>query len=400
MNTLLPDSKGGRNRDSLSGERVVRHSHHYDAALHRALTETGAPSGRQVLEHAAASAAYRALAGAVEGPADATIRGLFAETGLGEVESCEVGPTGGSVTVAPSGYVQARVEMFGSAPAPACDAVRGVLAGALGAVYGSAFEVVEEECAANGGGVCRFVAKTVKAEAGPLSIPELVWPELGGAEEEWDHELAVAALEMVDAEERLGEAGYGRLWAELYAQAAHEFERGIPAAMGPKFGNLASVVLTEAAHLGTFYSIGRLIRSAGWRERVASITDSREEWARILVGLANRFGWGTWRIDSLVPGQRLTIRLFDGYEANAQLSRGDEPGEAPRCYFARGFVAALMNVVFAGDIQSPAKLNQTVYNSLFRSPSSYRAMETRCAAHGDPFCEFVATPLSPGILRF
>ena len=61
------------------------------------------------------------------------------------------------------------------------------------------------------------------------------------------------------------------------------------------------------------------------------------------------------------------------------------------------FVAALMNVLFAGDVLAPPALDQSVYNSLFRSPSSFRAIETRCVARGDEYCEFVANPLSPGL---
>jgi hypothetical protein len=52
-------------------------------------------------------------------------------------------------------------------------------------------------------------------------------------------------------------------------------------------------------------------------------------------------------------------------------------------------------VLFTGDALAPPVLDQSVYNTLFRSPFSFRAIETRCRAMGHPYCEFVANPMSP-----
>ena len=91
--------------------------------------------------------------------------------------------------------------------------------------------------------------------------------------------------------------------------------------------------------------------------------------------------------------------MHDGYEALSYLALAGRPASSPKCYFSRGFVGGLMNVLYGGDVLSPPALDQKVYNSLFRSPASFRAIETRCQAMGDPCCEFVANPLSPGLRR-
>lgn len=379
---------------------LVRHAHYYDAALHRAITETGVNTGRRAVERAAASAAFRALSGTLGSDAATALHELFTSTGLGAIQSCEVGPKQGEISVALSGYVRARLEMFGKASAPACDVSRGVIAGAMGALFGSAFTVRETECVAAGAKRCRFVAEAADDGGSVDVLPGFEWKERGPAppaEESGDSEHLMRAL-AADGPTLEG-PGYGRLWAELYARAAHEFEQEIPRTMGPKFGNLASVVLTEAAHLGTFYSVGGLIRAPEWAARVVPVLPTREEWVRAIVGLVESFGWGSWRIMLLAPDQRFTVQVYDGYEALAYLGLEQNLAATPRCYFARGFVAALMNVVFAGDILAPPVLSQSVYNSLFRSLSSFRAIETRCVAMGDPFCEFVANPLSPGMRR-
>lgn len=376
-----------------AGDVRVRHAHYYDAALHRAITEAGAETGRGALERAAASAAYRSIAGTAGRDAETEIRGVFESTGLGTIEHCSVGPAAAELRVAPSSYIRARMEMFGKTKAPACDVTRGVLAGSLGALQGRTIQVREVECVAMGAKSCRFVAEPVGGNVALHDLPPFEWPETAAAP-------TAEAAELVDAGVRaLAGPGTGHLWAELYARTAHEFEQEVPRTMGPKFSNLASVVLTEAAHLGTFYSIGGLVRSEDWNARIIPVLPTREDWVGALTRLVASFGWGDWRIQLLAPEQRFTVHVHGGYEALAYLALESEPAATPRCYFARGFVAALMNVLFAGDIMAPAALNQTVYNTLFRSPASFRAIETRCTAMGDPYCEFVANPLSPGMRR-
>src|SRR5690606_16597719 len=54
MMTLGAESANTATLEAAGDESVVRHSHYYDAALHRAITETGDVGGRETLERAAA----------------------------------------------------------------------------------------------------------------------------------------------------------------------------------------------------------------------------------------------------------------------------------------------------------------------------------------------------------
>jgi hypothetical protein len=56
-----------------------------------------------------------------------------------------------------------------------------------------------------------------------------------------------------------------------------------------------------------------------------------------------------------------------------------------------------MNLLAVGDIAARPELTASCYNQLFRSPLSFRAVETRCHATSDPYREFIANPLSPGL---
>src|SRR5690606_16835358 len=127
--TMSPVTSGSAVAGSVgvaADESAISHSHYYDAALHRAITETGSVDGRRTLERAAASAAYRALSGSAAIDAELEVAALFASTGLGAVQKCDFGVTGGSVSVAPSDFVKAKLDMFGRSSAPACDISRGV----------------------------------------------------------------------------------------------------------------------------------------------------------------------------------------------------------------------------------------------------------------------------------
>ena len=88
--------------------------------------------------------------------------------------------------------------------------------------------------------------------------------------------------------------------------------------------------------------------------------------------------------------------MYDGYEAIGY-RRFVGRSEAPRCYLARGSAGAIMNLVYVGNISARPELTTSLYNQLFRSPSSYRAVETRCRAMDDPYCELVVNPLSPSL---
>ncbi|MEX2571981.1 MAG: V4R domain-containing protein [Gemmatimonadota bacterium] len=377
----------------------ILQSHFYDAALHRAITETGTVDVRESLERAAASAALAELSAAGrQDSADREITGLLERTGSGTVERITAEGDQVEVVLSSSPHAAARVEMFGTASAPACDIVRGLISGCLTAVHGMMYRVEERACLATGAERCVFVAvldpDTPEPEAGSPSA----WPErIAGppADPAFPPGDVLAPL-WAFGDRGISGASYGELWGDVYARTAYEFEDEVPRQMGAKYANLASVVLTEAAHLGAFYSLGGLLRSPEWTGEVAPTLPAREEWVHAIVALLDQFGWGAWRIRLLAPEQRFTVEVHGGFEARWHLAHHGT-AVTPRCHFAKGVVAATMNVVYGGDILGPDSLDQSLYNLLFRSPLSYRSIETRCMAMGDPHCEFVANPLSAGL---
>src|SRR5690606_34918022 len=297
------------------------------------------------------------------------------------------------VVLRSSHHAAARLEIFGPATTPVCDVAAGVLAGALEALAGRTYTVEEVECMAAGGSACRF--RAVPAASGIDERPSESAPH--GRITAATRPSGISAAGALPSGLRDGTlpgSTYGRLWSDFYARAALDFEVELPRSMGPKYGNVAPVVLAEAAHQGIFHGFARLLRSVEWTESVSPALSTTAHRLEALVSLAAHLGWGEWSIALLDPDRRLTMHVRSGYEAMYRLDRGLRP-TGPTCHFARGAVAALMNLVSVGDVQTPPDVDQSLYNSVFRNPHSFRAIETRCQALGDAYCEIVANPLSP-----
>jgi predicted hydrocarbon binding protein len=407
MNIPDPLAQSGAPGPLLAEDRPrVLHSQHYNASLVRSLLETERVDTRGILETAAAELACASLQESGAGPDLRAACELFRESGLGALDLSGVGAGGGEAVVEGSHFADAWVARFGKACAPVCAVPAGLIAGSLAAVMGSRFEVREVTCRARGDRTCRF--EVALSDLPPLLPPEPVLPMPGSivlpppALPVIDEAGVLAALldgpPAADQEGRIHALGgtLTQLWADLYTRVSYRFEREVPAVLGNKFTNLPALVLTEAGHSYAFHTFGGILRSDRWHDRVAPLLASREEWFHAIVALINVLGWGSWRVEALVPNQRATVRVYEGYEAMGY-RRLYGPATAPHCYLARGTVAALMNLLYLGDITARPELTPSCYNQLFRSPLSFRAVETRCHAASDPYCEFIANPLSPGL---
>lgn len=396
--------------------RMVVHSEHYNLALVRTLLTQERIDARGIVETAVAELSFQSLR---ERASAERWRGgerwlteavsLFRSLGLGTLELPGVGEEGGEARLAGSHFTRAWVERHGRSKQPVCAVVVGFLTGALAAAYGRPYRVVELACGAQGKPECRFRITPLEGEvpfvesAGYDSAPLSVAPPIS---RDFDETAVVTALLDVerggDPDGRIPAFGSAvtRLWSDFYTRVSYRFEEEVPRALGNKFANLPSLVLIEAGHSCAFHTFGGIMRSPDWRDRVAPLLRSREEWIHAAIAVINTLGWGSWRVQALVPGECATVRVYDSYEAagyRAELGRA--PG--PKCYFARGTLAALMNLLYVGEvtITDAPELTPSYYNQLFRSPLSFRAVEARCRAADDPHCDLIANPLSPGLTR-
>jgi predicted hydrocarbon binding protein len=393
------------------GSRQVIHSEHYNVALLRTVLSAERIDARTLVENAAADLVYGTLRAEADPAASQGVAqhwaeavALFDDSGLGTLQWADPLELGGEVRVSSSHFACGWLARHGRSRTQVCAVPVGFLRGALAAVYGRRYEVTETQCRAQGKPTCRFRVAPVAGELPPLAAaPAQASSPAGSPPPHFgriDEAAVVTALFGQQSLERRGDERLGgavsKLWADFYNRVSYGFEREIPRCMGTKFANLPALVLVEAGHASAFHTLGRLMSSRDWRERVAPLLTTREDWLHAAIAVVNTLGWGTWRVRRLVPGEAAAFRVYHSYEAEGY--RGDfGTAPSPKCYFARGFAAALMNLVYVGDITRAPELTQSFYNHLFRSPISFRAAETRCGAMGDSLCELIVNPLSPGL---
>ncbi|HMU38283.1 MAG TPA: hypothetical protein PKE31_04675 [Pseudomonadota bacterium] len=148
-------------------------------------------------------------------------------------------------------------------------------------------------------------------------------------------------------------------------------------------------LLIESGHVCAFHTFGGIMKSAEWDAVVRPMLETREDWLLGLVAIVNCLGWGRWSVESLVPSERLVVRVNDSYEATGWL-RDYPRADQGRCFLACGGVAGLMNLLYVGDITQAPELSDAAYRRLFCEEDSFIARETLCIAKGDAVCEFIA----------
>jgi predicted hydrocarbon binding protein len=403
MPTLQIAGAKGQSAVAEAGGTLVLHSRHYHAALLRTLFEAEGIEADVILRDAG-RVATDVYHGAIE-IGDGAARGLtesIRSAGLGQVTGVSLGVDGtGEIQLRASHFATAWTARYPAAASPVCAATTGILSSILSSLHGRSLTVEESACVAAGDAACTFsvshgeVDRSQPARAGQAD-PAVV-RQRGACEEDGGgliDDLFGGPFRADEGGVMAGPGGpFALLPAAFYAAVAGGFEREIPRRRGPKFGNLPGILLQEAAHRNGFSLFGEILRSAAWLERVEPRLATAEERLRMLLRLVGAIGWGSWEVKSFVPGERLIVQVEDSYEA---VAHGRLFGQAtsPRCYVARGAAAAIMNLLFrAGNLRG-SELTDSDYNRLFRSPASFRAVETRCRALGDPVCEIVANPLS------
>lgn len=207
---------------------------------------------------------------------------------------------------------------------------------------------------------------------------------------------AVAGLELKGNEEGLIPA-FGLYLTKHFADYYNRISYGLLGAFIrelPELEEDAIALLTEAGHVCSFHTFGGIMVSVEWDAVVMPMIETREDWVKGMIGVVNALGWGRYRLQELVPNERLVLQIDDSYEA-AGVLEGYGKAAHPRCYLASGGAAGLMNLLYQGDITKRPPLTEEYYHEVFGDPRSFRARETRCLAMGDPHCEIIVERQHP-----
>ena len=124
------------------------------------------------------------------------------------------------------------------------------------------------------------------------------------------------------------------------------------------------------------YSMFQGIRSSReWDDLVKPMIECNEDQLRGFTAVASALGWGHLVVQSITPDQELVVHVQDSYEATGYL-QDYGLAEFGKCYMLRGVAAALMDLLYGAEYPDGC--------------FTFWAIEPRCRAQGDKYCEFIA----------
>jgi hypothetical protein len=154
--------------------------------------------------------------------------------------------------------------------------------------------------------------------------------------------------------------------------------------------SLSRTLLIEAGHICGFNTMGGIMSSEAWEGLVMPMIQTHEDWLHGIVAVINALGWGVWRVEELVPGEKLVLRVWRPYESLGYL-RWFGYAQQPVDYLVAGVAASLMNLLYEGDITTRPHLDLAYYHKINRSDTSFWSEQSRCVAMGDPYSEVTVT---------
>ncbi len=382
-----------RNYQLLGKEPVLLHCHHYNISLQETILLPDYIDGYGIQFQAAKETAQSLLSAAVTEKSQTFEQAdiLFRKMGLGNIDFSNISENGGNVTI-PEYHFDLGNKLKNIENTPATFVLAsGYIAGVLNFAYGKNFYIriktLEKpfrfECRAAdynndlivedfGNGESYITIDSVQNDKDPIN--EFFLNNLPAENDKG----------IIDA--------FGVLLtylpASYYNKIAFRFEEAMEEAGG--FEGLAEPLLVEAGHICGFNTLGRIMESQLWDEQIRPHLKTKTDWVRAITAAINAFGWGYWQITDIDSQKKVTLRVYNSPEA---VGYKQEFGVSNRnrCYMINGVSAAVINLIFLGNIETKPLLDDNFYHELLSDNNSFQCTEERCIAQGDDFCEFTIT---------
>lgn len=402
MNATIPVQRDDAHRRAILGnEPMIFHCHHYNCYLQRVILEAADFEAVPVLIGAAAEVAYSQLKAlfAQEKVNGADARKRYAEKvwrilGFGTFDLSPLSVQGGSVSTKNSHYGQGWLGKFGKSKSPVCFFDAGWLAGALSAIYDEplgAYHVDQPSCIAQGAAENRFELKHGKANyhvytsVGVGKLTEHVRQNVPASNVDYDGIYnAVSGMDLSGNEEgRIPAFGVylTRHYANYYNRISFEMLRSMTKAYADEGYDAAADLLTEAGHVCAFNTFGGIMESAEWDALIKPALKTREDWVHGITAVVNAFGWGRWEVTE-VGEAGLRFAIQDDYESvGFEAMQGK--AKTPVSFLAAGGVSGIANLVYHGDISAKPKLDDELYQRLFRGQNAYAPTAEASRAMGE-----------------
>lgn len=397
-------------RTFVGGEPLVFHCNHYNKFLQQTILAPQYIDLTDILQNAATEVAYPLLVKIFKKHERDTLEQkikvaqyLFGTLGFGLIDFSGLNEEGGTV-VTPLSHYGYAVKIANNNTNFAkkqnyFDA--GYAAGAAAAIFDKpigSYKAIPIKCFASGDDRGEIeispaspsieIQKTVREGTAKSDAP----PEIK-VESDIDEPAIIKAVSGLnfDADEEGLIKRFGviltRHFANYYNRISYDFANRIAEHSG--MVKAASPLLVEAGHVCAFNTFGGIMKSDEWYAVIHPMCQTKEDWVHGMVAVVNVLGWGTWRVEELVPDKRLVIRIYNSYEScgyETMYGKADHDID----FLATGGVSGLMNLIYKEDISQKPDLTTEFYDQVFNTENAFMGRQTKCQAKGDDYTEIVA----------
>lgn len=414
MTNIPIDFSSEKGVANIYGQWMLLHCNHYNRFLQQTIEDPDYVDSEKIFLQAAAETVYLQFSECFKKnqnlsfgeKLDLAAR-IFKFAGFGILDFSGVSEKGGRIVQKSSHFGLAVKLNLAKRERPAESFDRGFVAGVLCAIgesskesiYRDGFGLNQTKSISLGDDDCEYeiVANPKNAwleNLKPKKLPSFMEIPPRKATTSVNEDLIVGALsgmEIAGNDDGLIPA-FGvyltRMYADYYNKISFQFERELSAVPGGI--GLANSLLIEAGHICGFNTMGGIMKSDEWKGLVLPMIKTKEDWMHGIVACINAIGWGIWRIEELIPEEKLVMRIYEGYESIGHLKWFGRAGH-PIDYLATGVSAALMNLLYHGDITKYPVLDRDYYFRLFKEDRCFKGKQVKCLATGDNYSEVVVT---------
>jgi len=150
-------------------------------------------------------------------------------------------------------------------------------------------------------------------------------------------------------------------------------------------------VFVQGGHICAFNTFGGIMSSPEWYSLIKPNCDSDLDWIHGMVAVINALGWGVWRVERIVPGRELVIRIYNSYEGVGFRQIYPQSREVQLSFLNMGAVQGLAHLLWKIDIKERPTLTHEFYTNVFNNPAGrFNVTQTHAIAAGHPFDRIVA----------
>jgi hypothetical protein len=150
-------------------------------------------------------------------------------------------------------------------------------------------------------------------------------------------------------------------------------------------------VFIQGGHICAFNTFGGIMSSPEWDAVVRPMCANDEDWIHGMIAIANALGWGVWRVEKIVPGRELVIRVYNSYEGVGYRRMYPVADDTTLSFLVMGGVQGLAHLFWKIDIKERPTLDQDFYANVFNNPeNSFSVKQTHAIAAGHEYDRVVA----------